>query len=232
MTAYTAPLRDIRFILHEVLDSASVATLSGYDHVTPDLIDAVLEQVATLASIVVVAAGTLGSNEIMLRSRERGLKLSDQLGRRISTNADAIAFGYDNDIPVNAVGVGFPARAKVPAPGPAVSGLIDFRRRREPAERLAVVEASVQSAMAGVLPFMLPAGAALAARSGADGRVVFADLPPGSYTVQVWHPQLRPGRPDSQQMVTLGAAGATATFPLVLLPDPREGANDPERSRY
>ena len=74
--------------------------------------------------------------------------------------------------------------------------------------------------------------AAHIARSGADGRVVFADLPPGTYTVQVWHPQLRPGRPDSQQMVTLGATGATATFPLALLPDPREGANDPERSRY
>ena len=155
------------------------------------------------ASVVVVAAGTLGSNEIMLRSRERGLRLSDQLGKRISTNADAIAFGYDNDMPVNAVGVGFPARAKVPAPGPAVSGLIDFRRRREPAERLAVVEASVQSAMAGVLPFMLPAGAALAPKPEAEAgeakslahifagaKTALANLASGAYSGAVYKTQV------------------------------------------
>ena len=125
---------------------------------------------AVTATLVVIAAGTLGSSGIMMRSRQRGLKLSEALGKRLSTNADAIAFGYNNDAPVNAVGVGVPPRAKVPPPGPAVAGLIDLRRRREPAERLAVVEASVQSAMARVLPLMLPAGAALApGQSGGDG---------------------------------------------------------------
>lgn len=114
------------------------------------------------AGIVVIAAGTLGSNEILMRSRDRGLKLSDQLGKRVSTNADAIAFGYNNDITVNAVGVGHPARPKVPAPGPAVTGLIDLRRRPEPNNRLAVVEASIQSSMAALLPLMLPLGAATA----------------------------------------------------------------------
>ncbi len=132
---------------------------------------------AVTARIVVVAAGTLGSNEIMLRSRERGLKISGQLGKRVSTNADSIAFGYDNDMPVNAIGVGTANRAKVPPPGPAVSGLIDFRRRRNPDERLAIVEASVQSAMASVLPFMLPAGAALAPGGNADKSIadIFSD---------------------------------------------------------
>lgn len=74
--------------------------------------------------------------------------------------------------------------------------------------------------------------AAHIAKSGADGRVVFDDLPPGLYTVSVWHPQLRPGRTDPQQTVTLGAAAAGIAFPLALLPDPRAGANDPEASRY
>ena len=121
---------------------------------------------AVVATLVVIAAGTLGSNEIMMRSRDRGLKVSAQLGKRISTNADAIAFGYNNDMPINAIGVGHPPRKKGPAPGPAVSGLIDLRRRRDPNQRLAVVEASVQSAMAGVLPFMLPFGAAMAPSDG------------------------------------------------------------------
>lgn len=110
------------------------------------------------APIVVVAAGTLGSNEILQRSKARGLALSDKLGQRISTNADAIAFGYNNDIPVNAVGVGNPPKEGVTPPGPGVAGLIDLRRRRNPADRLAIVEASVQSAMARVLPLMLPLG--------------------------------------------------------------------------
>jgi plastocyanin len=74
--------------------------------------------------------------------------------------------------------------------------------------------------------------AAHIARTGADGQAAFPDLPPGDYTVQVWHPQLRPGREQPTQSVTLGAAGATAAFTLALLPDPREGAGDPERIGY
>lgn len=69
-------------------------------------------------------------------------------------------------------------------------------------------------------------------KSGADGRADFRDLPDGSYSVHVWHPQLRPGKPDPQQTVQVGVNGANATFPLTLLPDPRDGANDPERSHY
>jgi cholesterol oxidase len=113
----------------------------------------------TTARLVVLAAGTLGSSEILMRSRDRGLKVSDRIGKNFSTNADAIAFGYNNSIPVNAIGFGHPPRAKVPAPGPAVTGLIDLRRRKDPDDRLAVVEASVQSAMAALLPFVLPVGA-------------------------------------------------------------------------
>ena len=183
------------------------------------------------AAIVVVAAGTLGSNEIMLRSRERGLRLSEQLGQRISTNADAIAFGYNNDVPINAVGVGFPARAKVPPPGPAVSGLIDFRRRREPAERLAVVEASVQSAMAGVLPFMLPAGAALAPKSEpdsgtakslaeifADAKQTVANLASGAYSGAVYKTQvfLAVGHDSSGGAIELKGNHLEITWPHAL----------------
>lgn len=111
------------------------------------------------ARFVVLAGGTLGSTEILMRSRERGLSVSDRLGKGFSTNADAIAFGYNNTMPVNAIGVGHPPRKDVPRPGPAVTGLIDFRRRQDPPDRLAIVEASVQSAMAALLPFVLPAGA-------------------------------------------------------------------------
>ena len=58
------------------------------------------------AGIVVVAAGTLGSTEILLRSRDSGLALSDRLGTGVTSNGDAIAIAYNNDMAVNGVGVG------------------------------------------------------------------------------------------------------------------------------
>ena len=62
------------------------------------------------ADMVVLAAGTLGSTEILLRSREHGLAVSDRLGRSFSANGDIIAFGYGARLPVNAIGVGHPAK--------------------------------------------------------------------------------------------------------------------------
>ena len=44
---------------------------------------------------VILAAGTLGSTEILMRSRDlHGLKVSGLLGKRFSGNGDAIAFGF------------------------------------------------------------------------------------------------------------------------------------------
>jgi len=57
-------------------------------------------------AVVVLAAGTLGSTEILLRSEERSggeIKFSKSLGTGFSTNGDAIAFGYAQKQPVNAV---------------------------------------------------------------------------------------------------------------------------------
>lgn len=70
------------------------------------------------------------------------------------------------------------------------------------------------------------------ARSGADGRVVFDDVPAGRYVVEVWHPQLHPRRALPRQTVVIGAAPASVAFSLSLLPDPRQSAGEHERSRY
>ena len=49
MNAYTAPLRDLRFALHDVLDIQSFyAALPGSESVTRELADAVLEEGAHL----------------------------------------------------------------------------------------------------------------------------------------------------------------------------------------
>jgi len=45
------------------------------------------------ADVVILAAGTLGTNEILLRSKAAGLPLSDRLGERYSGNGDILAPG-------------------------------------------------------------------------------------------------------------------------------------------
>ena len=48
MQTYSAPLRDMRFVLNELLDVGTLATLPGYEEATPDVIDAVIEEGAKL----------------------------------------------------------------------------------------------------------------------------------------------------------------------------------------
>jgi plastocyanin len=67
------------------------------------------------------------------------------------------------------------------------------------------------------------------ARSDADGRADFTGLPAGTYQLEVWHPQLRPGRPAPRQTIIVNDAPARVTFSLPLLSDPRQTG---DRSRY
>jgi len=116
------------------------------------------------APVVVLAAGTLGSTEILLRSREKGLALSDKLGTRFSANGDIIAFGYGAKTKVNAVGVGHPAKVQGLEIGAAVSGQLEIRDAANFANELAVQEGALPSAFAPVLPVMfLPNGRLLGA---------------------------------------------------------------------
>ena len=66
-----------------------------------------------------------------------------------------------------------------------------------------------------------------------QGQVVFAHLPPGRYTVKVWHPQLRPGETQPNAVETVAGEGDTqqAAFTLSLMPDPR-GFADREHLDY
>ncbi|QEX19623.1 acyl-CoA dehydrogenase [Hypericibacter terrae] len=47
MPAYKAPLRDIRFVLHELLDDSKLTVLPGYAEATPELVDSVLDAAAS-----------------------------------------------------------------------------------------------------------------------------------------------------------------------------------------
>ncbi|HEX2840939.1 GMC family oxidoreductase N-terminal domain-containing protein [Hyphomicrobium sp.] len=116
------------------------------------------------AQIVVLAAGTLGSTEILLRSREAGLALSDRLGQRFSANGDIIAFGYGSKMIVNGVGVGHPSKVDGLEIGASVSGQLEFRDADTLANELNVQEGALPSAFASVLPVLfLPNGRLLGA---------------------------------------------------------------------
>ena len=114
--------------------------------------------------MVVLAAGTLGSTEILLRSREQGLAVSDRLGRSFSANGDIIAFGYGAKLPVNAIGVGHPAKVEGLDVGACVSGQIEIVDEHDLAKSLTIQEGVLPSALAPLLPALfIPNGRLLGA---------------------------------------------------------------------
>jgi len=82
---------------------------------------------SVLARTVVLAAGTLGTTEILLRSRQKGLATSPLLGRRVSHNGDAIAFTYNAACAVNGIGFGAADPTRREPVGPCTTSSIDLR---------------------------------------------------------------------------------------------------------
>ncbi|GAB4232358.1 MAG: hypothetical protein Kow0032_15030 [Methyloligellaceae bacterium] len=116
------------------------------------------------ARIVILAAGTLGSTEILLRSRNHGLQVSDRLGMNFSANGDIIAFGYGASDTVNAIGVGHPPKADVDTVGPCVAGQIKIEGKERPDEALYLQEGVLPSSLAPLLPVaFIPGGRLLGA---------------------------------------------------------------------
>ncbi len=123
------------------------------------------------ATFVVLAAGTLNSTEILMRSAAEGLAVSDQLGQHFTSNGDAIALSYNNVMPVNGIGRGHPAKAQLPPVGAAVNGLIDLRDTDDVRDGLAIVECALPSSLAALLPVLLGTNAAIFGKDG-DKRIV------------------------------------------------------------
>lgn len=78
------------------------------------------------ARFVVLAAGTLGSTEILLRSARHGLSLSPMLGQRFSTNGDAIASLHGLQPEAGAV-ADEDQRPEERQVGPTITAMVDQR---------------------------------------------------------------------------------------------------------
>jgi cholesterol oxidase len=101
--------------------------------------------------ILVLAAGTLGTNELLLRAQQRGLQLSAKLGERFSANGDDLVFADGLDEPVNAIATGFPPQAPrgTALVGPHSMALIDLGDEDGP---LWVHDGSMMAVMAALAP--------------------------------------------------------------------------------
>ncbi len=80
------------------------------------------------APILVLAAGTMGTNELLLRASRDGLALSKRLGSNFSANGDDLVFATELAEPAYAVATGYPSQAPrgTPAVGPHSMALIDL----------------------------------------------------------------------------------------------------------
>ena len=104
------------------------------------------------AKMVFVCGGVLGSNEIMMRSKEHGLAVSDRLGERFSGNGDVLAFAYNCVEAIDSVGWGTEGLGHRPPVGPCIIGVIDLRDPESPLENGMVIEdGSVPSPLAHLI---------------------------------------------------------------------------------
>ncbi len=63
MQVYEAPLRDMRFVLHELFAEEPFGTVPGHEEFTPDLLDAILEEANKLATGVLLPINRSGDEE-------------------------------------------------------------------------------------------------------------------------------------------------------------------------
>jgi cholesterol oxidase len=103
------------------------------------------------ADVVVLAAGTLGSTEILLRSRSRGLAMSPTIGTRFSGNGDVLGFAYHTSDRIDGISTGSHHASAKPAIGPCITSVIDMRNADDREDGLIIEEGSVPAALARVL---------------------------------------------------------------------------------
>lgn len=100
------------------------------------------------ATNVILAAGSINSTEILLRSQMRGLPLSPAAGTRFSCNGDFFGLAYNGE--VRTLITGFGNHPESPAanypPGPAIVSAIHYDAGRPLAERIQIEDLTIPSA--------------------------------------------------------------------------------------
>jgi cholesterol oxidase len=139
-------LADGRWCVHYTARPASGAAVPG----------------SVTAASVILAAGSLGSTQILLRSRGHGLPLSPALGTRFSTNGDLLGLAYNTRIQSNIMGFG---GASAPfgqkRTGPTITTAADYRGAgRAPDQRFMIEDAAIPSVLVDAMRVAMPLAAA------------------------------------------------------------------------
>jgi len=118
------------------------------------------------ADNVILSAGALGSTEILLRSKEKGLNMSSAIGTRFTGNGDVLGFGYNNDVKMNGIGLGksFDDKDREPV-GPCITSVIDMRNRDILEDGMTLEEGSIPGPLSAILA---PAFISLSKFTGQD----------------------------------------------------------------
>ncbi len=77
MPRYDAPVRDMRFILNEVLDIHSYNNLSGFSELSEDLVDAILTEGAKFTKEVLHPLNVVGDTQGVIRNSDGSVKTPD-----------------------------------------------------------------------------------------------------------------------------------------------------------
>jgi cholesterol oxidase len=119
------------------------------------------------ADIVMLGAGSIGSTEILLRSKKLGLlQLSDALGMKFGADGDFFGFSYNGPDHINSIGYGNndyqEMYSKEGLVGPCISGVWDLRSPQQPVEEGLIIEdMTIPGCFAPLLSSLFPLGAAL-----------------------------------------------------------------------
>lgn len=92
------------------------------------------------AGQVVLAAGSLGTTEILLRSELHGLSLSPRVGTGFTGNGDFFGIAYNSEYQTNVLGFGNDPQSpwRQNAPGPTIVGAIRYDKNRPLEQRMTV----------------------------------------------------------------------------------------------
>jgi cholesterol oxidase len=113
------------------------------------------------ADVVILGAGALGSTEILLRSAQHGLPISDMTGQRFTGNGDILGFGYNTDTEINGIGFGDHNPKSREVVGPCITSVIDLREQPELDKGMVIEEGSIPGAISSLMAVGLSCAATL-----------------------------------------------------------------------
>ena len=112
------------------------------------------------AKKIILAAGALGSTEILKRSQTEHLAFSQTLGRQFSSNGDMMLVGYEQNQEANAVADAFTKHSERKI-GPTITGMIDLRGHADAQQQMVIQEMAVPAAASHVFTELYSVSAAI-----------------------------------------------------------------------